>query len=289
MQNSFTRKIIELDITLAKGLFSSGGSRKTISGLPCEVTIDKPGAPAPNKASIKITGLSYEDMTQLTTLAFKPQESQHNLISIRVGEGDAGAASLAFSGEITSAAADFNSAPDVAMDIQATSSAYPQQLAHDPLSVNSDAPLAELIAQFAAAAGYGFVNEGFTGAVRNTVFAGSPIKKAKEAAREAGAELLIDDGVMVLLPNASARRGGSVLLSPETGLIGYPAFDESGISCKCLYNPALRHDGLIEIRSISPHASGLWRISRLSHSLSAFTTNGGPWESNINAVPAESE
>ena len=287
MQTSFTRKIIELDITLAKGLFSSGGSRKTISGLPCEVTIDKPGPPAANSASIKITGLPYEDMDQLTTLAFKPQESRHNLISILTGEGDAAATSLAFSGEITSAAADFNSAPDVAMDIQAGSGAYPQQLAHDPVSVNSDAPLAELIAQFAAAAGYGFINEGFAGSLRNTLFTGSPIQKAKKAAREAGADLLIDDGNMILLPKDAARRGDAILLSPQTGLIGYPTFDQDGIICKCLYNPALRHDGLIKVHSISPHATGLWRITRLSHSLSAFSPNGGPWESHLNAAPVD--
>ena len=289
MPTSFTRKIIELDITLAKGLFSSGGSRKTISGLPCTVTIDKPGPPPPNSASIKITGLSYEDMDQLTTLAFKPLESRHNLISVLTGEGDAGATSLAFSGEITSAVADFNSAPDVALEIRAASSAYPQKLAHDPVSVNSDAPLAELIAQFAAAAGYGFVNEGFTGSLRNTVFTGSPIQKATQAALEAGAELLIDDGNMVLLPKDASRRSGVILLTPETGLIGYPTFDQEGIACTCLYNPALHHGGLIQVRSISPHASGLWRISSLSHSLSAFTPNSGPWESHITAKPAENE
>ena len=289
MPTSFTRKIIELDITLAKGLFSSGGNRKTISGLPCTVTIDKPGPPSTNSASIKITGLSYEDMDQLTTLAFKPLESRHNLISVLTGEGDAGATCLAFSGEITDAAADFNSAPDVTLAIEAISGAYPQQLAHDPLSVNSDASLAELIAQFAAAAGYGFVNEGFAGSLRNTTFVGPPIKKAKQAAREAGADLLIEDGIMTLLPKSGSRRGGSFLISPQTGLIGYPTFNENGISCRCLYNPALRHDSLIEVRSISPHATGLWRTTRLTHSLSAFTPNGGPWESHITAEPVEKE
>ena len=289
MDKTFTRKIIELDITLAKGLFSSGGSRKIIRGLPCEVTIDKPGPPNTNKASIQITGLSYEDMDKLTTLAFKPLESQHNLITVLAGEEGQGAPSVAFAGEISSATADFNSAPDVPMSIEASSGEYPTQIAHDPLSVHDEAPAADLIAQFAAAAGYDFVNEGFTGALRNTLFTGSPLQKAKQAAREAGADLIIDDGAMILMPMNGSRRGDPVLLAPRTGLIGYPTFDQDGISCRCLYNPALRHNGLIRVESSSPHASGLWVISRLSHNLSAFSPNGGQWESNFNATPAEEQ
>lgn len=286
MQNSFTRKIIELEITLGKGVFSEGGETKIIRGLPCRVNISKPGLPDQNSASVTVTGLSYEDMERLTTLAFRPLESHHNLMTIRAGE-EGGPLSVAFKGEIISAWADFNTAPDVAMNFDASSGNYPQQIAEEPLSVHEEAPLEDLLRQFAAAAGYAFKNEGFSGSVRNSIFSGSPITKALAAAEEAGADLLIDDGTMILLPKDASRQNSAVQLSPATGLIGYPTFDQNGISCKCLYNPNLQHSGLVSLKSSSPHASGLWKITNLSHSLSAGAPNGGPWESNISAAMHE--
>ena len=35
-------------------------------------------------------------------------------------------------------------------------------------------------------------------------------------------------------------------------------------------------------------ASGTWRVTRLSHSIAAFSP-GGAWQSEIEAVPAEEE
>ena len=283
MAKSFTLKTIQIAVTLGKGAFGEGGNTKTIEGLACEATVQKPGLPEKNSASIKIWGLPYEDMAQLTMLSFKPLESQHNLIDVKAGEKDSSLA-LIFRGEITSAFADFNAAPDVCMEFEADTGSYPQQIAAPVATVKGEAQADRLFAQYAKEAGYTYRNEGVTSSVRNAWFPGSPIDKMTKLARDVGCELIIDDGAIVVLPAGKARSGNAVLLTKDTGLIGYPTFNQDGISCRCLFNPDLIYGGLIKVESIVPRATGVWKITKLTHSLSAYVPGGGNWESQIEAT-----
>lgn len=283
MPTGFTLKTIRLVITLGKGQFSEGGNTKTIEGLACEVSITKPGLPEKNSATVKVWGLKYEDMAQLTMLAFRPLESQRNLISIFAGEkGEK--LPLAFAGEITSAFADFNAAPDVVMQFEADTGTYAQQIAEPVLTVDGEATADSLFSQFAASSGYNFQNEGVTTSVKNIWVPGSPITKAEKLSRDIGCDLLIDDGTMIILPAGQARKGNAVLLNKESGMIGYPTFNQDGISCRCLYNPDLAYGGLIKVESIVPRASGTWRITKLTHNIAAYVPGGGNWESQVEAM-----
>lgn len=283
MADTFSNKTIRLIISLGAESFSGGGSTKTIEGLACQVTVQKPGLPEKNSASAKVWGLPYEDLEQLTMLAFLPGEVQHNTLEIHAGDAG-GALSMVFTGEITSASADFNASPDISMQFEASSGFYPQLKPESPLTVEGEIPAAELLAQFAASAGYTFTNEGVESSVVNAWYHGSPIAKMCKLADDVGCELIIDNGCVIALPPGQARSGGTVLLNAETGLIGYPTFTETGISCRCLYNPALIYGGLIKVESIVPKASAVWRITKLSHSLSAYCPSGGLWESQIEAA-----
>ena len=100
MGDSFSKKTIQISVTLGKGHFSSGGNTKIIEGLACDVTVTKPGLPEMNSASVKIWGLSYDDMAQMTMLAFRPLESHLNTISIKAGV-QGGPLALVYHGEIT--------------------------------------------------------------------------------------------------------------------------------------------------------------------------------------------
>lgn len=283
MPTSFTLKTIRLVITLGKGQFSEGGNTKTIEGLACDVSITKPGLPEKNSATVKVWGLKYDDMAQLTMLAFRPLESQKNLISIFAGEKD-GSLPLAFAGEITSAFADFNAAPDVVMQFEADTGTYAQQIAEPVLTVDGETSAESLFSKFAAAAGYSYENQGVTSSVKNIWVPGSPITKAEKLSKDLGVNLLIDDGTLITLPAGQARKGNAVLLNKESGMVGYPTFNQDGISLRCLYNPDLVFNGLVKVESIVPRASGTWRITKLTHNLTAYIPGGGNWESQVEAM-----
>lgn len=283
MAESFSLKTIRIVIVLGKGSFSEGGNTKVIEGLACEATITKPGLPEKNSAAVKIWGLKYEDMTQLTMLSFRPLELQRNLISIFAGErGEK--LSLAFSGEIISAFADFNSAPDVCMIFEADTGTYAQQIAEPALTVDGATGAAGVFSNLARASGFSFSGEGLTTSVKNIRLSGSPVSKAEKLARDIGCELIIDDGTMIAAPAGKARDGNAVFLSRNAGLIGYPTFTQDGISFKCVYTPAITFGGLIRIESIVPRATGVWKVSKLDHLLSAYNPGGGPWETQVDAI-----
>ena len=288
MPKSFTKKSLRVDVVLGDGTFDGKNNAKSFEGLETTVSIDKPGLPDENKAKVEIIGMALDDMQQLTMLAFKPLKAQKNLISIYAGDAENGMEQC-FAGEITSAYADFQSAPTIKMSIEAAAGAYAALKAESPIAVKGNQTAASLIEQFAKDSGYAFENKGVNSSVKNAVFNGSPIEKAYAVARQVGAELIIDDNKFVLLPYDKGRQeeGNAVLLNPETGMLGYPSFNNDGISVKCLYNPALELGGMVKVESVVPGASGVWKITKLSHELSAYGRQAGSWYSQIEASPID--
>lgn len=285
MAKSFTIKKMRVDVTLGEGTFDGKNNAKSFELLAMECQIEKPGLPDKNSARISIYNMLPDDMRQMTTLAFHPLKTQKNLVAVYAGD-DSGL-DLCFAGEITTAFADYSMAPTIKMDIEAAAGSYPALKASPPVSVAGTTTAEQLISQFAAEIGYSFENKGVTSSVKNAVFNGSPIEKAKTVADQVGAELLIDDNRMVLMPFDKGRSGNAVLLSADTGMLGYPTFTNDGIVVRCIYNPDLELGGLVEVKSIVPGADGTWKISRLAHTLSANLPDVGPWFSEISASPVE--
>ena len=210
--------------------------------------------------------------------------ASRNHMVIEAGERG-GALSRVFSGNIMSAWADFNGAPDVEMKFEAMTGGYAALIAQSPVAASGTAKAAELCGQFARECGLSFVNQGVDVSVDNSVYSGSPLEKAQAVAKQVGADLIIDDDRMTLLPRGETLKGGSVaVLSPETGMIGYPTFTNNGITVKSFFNPSAQRGGQVKISSIVPRASGTWRITRVDHDLSAYDPRGGPWETTIEAT-----
>lgn len=277
---SFTKKQLEIRLTLRQGDFGDKGNTKSIKGLATKAKIEKTGPPDFCKATIEICGLKYEDIERFSTLSFKPLTTAKNIIEVLAGSEEEGM-SLAFKGEITTAAADFNGSPDVWMKFEAIAGYYGEVSAQGPSAIKGSQSAASFIESQAKKMGYAFKNEGVKTQLNNAVFNGSPMEQARSAARQVGAELLLDDGVLILTPSGGVKKGNAVLLNKNTGLLGYPTITNEGVEISALYNPAFKLGGYIKLESIVPKATGEWRIVKLSHELNAFCTGGGPWKSKM--------
>lgn len=281
---SFTHKIIEVKITLREGEFANGANTKTLTQIPIHVRVEKTGPPDFCKAVVDIRGMKYEDMDKLSTLAFKPLAAAKNVLAIYAGNEEEGT-SLVFQGEIDSASADFNAAPDVNFSIEAKAGMYGMTTAKGPTAVKGNQSCASFCEMQAKEMGYTFKNDGVTAHLSNAIFNGSPVQQARAAARQVGAELLLDDGVMKLMPSGgSGDTGNAVLLNKDSGLLGYPVITSDGIDITTLYNPKFELGGYVKVESIVPGAKGFWRIAKLTHELTAFDPQGGPWESQLSAA-----
>lgn len=274
------QKTIRTTIILGEGEFQDGTNTRVIEGLATTVDVTKNGLPEKNTATIKIANLCMADMEQLTFLAFRPLQQRKNKIMVEAGEVGK-ELSLVFKGDITSSFPDFSAAPDVFFHIEAMTAGWSLQMNTSPTSVDGEVPAAQLIEQWAKEAGFGFINNSITASVQNTTYNGSPVEKAQQCANEIGVELLMDDENWTIQAWDNPR-GDAVVLNPSCGLTGYPSFTSDGVSCRCFYNPKLKLGGQVKIESIVPRASGYWKITRLTHALSAYTN--GEWTSSIDGM-----
>ena len=281
---SFRRRKLRVQITLSKGQFKNGeGNSIIIDDLGITARIEKAGAPEFGKASVEIYGLSYNVMEQLSTLNMSPLFVRRNYINIFAGDEFSGLTQV-FAGSITSASADLNAAPEVKFKIEARIGFWGSVIAQGQNVVQGVQPVSNFIEMQAKKAGMTFENQGVSSSVKNAVFSGSPIEQARQAAKQVGAELIIDDEKMLLIPNGKAVKKGDVpLLTANSGLIGYPTMTQNGIELKAIFNPNFRFAGLIEIKSLVPKTSGQWRITKLSHNLASNLPSAGQWESSITA------
>lgn len=280
----FTKKQIRVTIALAEGTFDNGENTVILPAVPTRVSVDKTGGNELPKAKITISNLSMSLMERLTFLAFKNLQSLNNVIKIDAGE-EGQALSTVFEGEITSAVPVFDVSGSVNFSVDAMSGFFPLQKSAPPVSVNDEISIENLFSQFAAEAGYELENDGVSGSVKQAIFTGSPIQKARQLAKQTGVDLIIDNRRFIILPSyLASRNGDSVpLLRKDTGMIGYPSFTNDGIKAQCLFLPALSVGGLVKIESVVPKASGVWRVTKIHHTLEAYTTSGGAWVSDIDA------
>ena len=198
--------------------------------------------------------------------------------------------SQCFAGEIDTAYADFSGAPTIKMHIEAAAGSYPSLKASPPIAVKGSQSAASLIEQFAKESGYTFRNNGVSASVKNAVLNGSPVQKMRAVAGMVGCELLIDDNVVKIQPyDKGLDEGNAVLMSKDSGMLGYPTFTSEGIKLRCLYNPAWQRGGMVGVKTVVPGAEGTWKITKLSHSLVANSNAPSDWFSEVEASPLDAQ
>lgn len=274
---AFTRKQIEFDIQL-----EDGGSM-SIRDFACDVSVEKVGLPDKNKAKCTIYGLSMQTIEQLTSLCFLPLTYKKNRIVIRAG--DEGNLSQLYIGDITVSHGVGQGAPDFALEIEAQTGFVAAMTAQDPETVDGKTQTGGIVDKIMTP--FGFTRESQGGEdvqIQNAVLQGDPLHKAWQAASQSGRELVVDDDKMLLLPETGVRQGAAVELSVETGLVGYPNFTSEGITCRSFFNPNIQYGGELHLTSALPKASGTWRITKVTHNLSAYKAGGGPWFTEIEAM-----
>lgn len=295
-RGSFTVKKLEAHITLAEGGYDAGTGEKAntkIIRLGMDAEITKPGGKEKNKCTLKIYNMPLKDMEKLTTLAFDPLAVKDNKLKVMAGDDENGLTE-AFSGDITSAVPQFNADANAVFEVQAVTNYVQAITPVKPLTGEGAQDVVSLLQTLAGQMGLSFINRGVSGVqLRNICFVGGPEDQARQIAEAARLQLILDDKEMVLAKPGALRtddeEGSTPVLSGKTGLIGFPSFDSKGISCTCLYEPKLIVGGPVKIDSIVPKASGLWRVTSLTHSLQANYGQASNWQSTFNATYPDSK
>ena len=273
----FTKKKIRLEITLQYGKFGNGTNTVVIEDLPMSVSIKKEGFPSMKTAKIFVTGLSSELMEALTFLNYRILTINRNYISIYAG--DESGMSLAFAGEISLARPNFNNAPSVRMEFEAFTGYSSRMVAAPPLSLKGNIPVSDICSQIANKMGFNFVNDGVNKIAKNPRLSGSDMNKLINLAKDYNIGITVDDGTVRIF-NKGASDRVMLSVSDENGLIGYPSFEQNGISCSVEYTPNVRLWDKFEIQTVLSKASGQWFIQSIEHRLDA-NIQGGLWQTDL--------
>lgn len=285
---SFKNKTIQVVMAMAEGVFQNGANQITVEGLPTTVDIQKQGGDERPSCTVTIGNLNIDVVKQLTTLSFRPLQRFKNQITVNAGEVGKQLQTI-FIGDFENAYGEFQNAPTMNLMVKAIAAQHGALMATPATSVDGTEQVAKLMEQWAVEAGCTLENKGVNASVKNVVYRGSPVDKAKTLARDVGIDLIIDDGKFIITPNGQAVDGNAVLIDPKHGLLGYPAFSNDGIEFNMIFDPNVKIGGLVKIESIVPRASGIWKVTKITTKLEAYVPNGGSWNSSVSATWVQEE
>ncbi|HDR9199672.1 TPA: hypothetical protein QDB48_000959 [Burkholderia vietnamiensis] len=283
---SFTRKRIDLTITLGEGEFGDEGSNTvTLTGLRVQSLITIPGGESMAGAQVRAYGLPLSMMNQLTTIGPINTAYRNNKLLMAVGDDENGM-HVMYSGTIGEAHADFQGMPDVAFNVLGWAGLYDSVKPVGALSYVGTVDVATVMQELANTMGLTFENNGVQVQLSNPYFPGTALAQVRACARAADINYLIDRDTLAIWPRAGARTttGDIPLISPETGMRGYPMFSSKGITVVTEFNPNIKFGIPVKVSSSLDAANGIWNICDLSHALESESPDGA-WFTQFTAFP----
>lgn len=202
---------------------------------------------------------------------------------VEVFAGDANGMSLIFRGDIWQAVSDYQGGPNLPFHVVAKTGQRESALNVKPISVNNkSADFSSLWQQIAKKMGLQSEVNGIKIKIAYPYLPYSARDMALALAKHADVNWTIDRGVLAAWTRTGSRQGSTPLISPQTGMVGYPSWSAGGIKLRTLFNNELRIGGSVQVQSSIKPANGGWAIDKLEHNLQALTPNG-EWFTTIEA------
>lgn len=288
MAAPYSQKAITLTVKLGKGTYGeSGFNTVTLSGLRVEALLsaairNSALSVVDKNAEVRVFGLTLDQINQLTHAGTDISAAANTLA---VSAGDATGMTTVFSGNVYQAFPDMRM-PDSGFVFLASGSVLLQMKPAAPSSYSGTADVATVMGNLASQAGLGLENNGVNVKLSNPYFSGTIGQQIAACAYAAGIYCTVDDvkGVLAIWPKTGYRAGAVPVISPETGMIGYPQFQVAGVRVRTLFNPEIYQGEQVQIQSQLTAASGIFSVFRVDHNISAQLPEG-PWETEILAYP----
>jgi hypothetical protein len=275
---SYIRRRIDVTVTLGKGDFGVAGQNTvTLKGLRVSANIQKAGDPGFDTASVRLWGLTASQMNTITTLGKPLQFFRDNTITLEAG--DENGVAVVFTGTIQSAYQDFSAAPDASINIVAFTGLLDANAPIKPTSFPGAADVAVIMSGLAQqmVPKRSFENSGVRVTLASPYFPGTA-RAQIEACAKAANIYWHDDGQVLAIWPKDGKRGGLVpVISPESGLVGYPQYTSAGVAVKALYMPGIIYGGEIQLKSSITPANGSYLVNRITYELESEMPDGGAW------------
>jgi hypothetical protein len=284
---TFTQKQLRFTFILSNNATFAETNSNTlkVTGLRSSARIKGSGLPSFPEAEVLVYGLKQSDMLALTALAFQPLGLQRNTVIV---EADSGQGFVTvFSGQIITAGPDYSSMPHVPLRITARVLGFESLNPATPTSYTGAASVSTIVGSIVSKLGYVLEDNGVTAQLSNSYFGGTLVDQLRAVSRQSGIDVYVENNVIAICPKGVPRQQPTFILSPTSGLAGYPVLDyqRGFVNVKAVFNPAFRFGGPVKVQGSDViTANGDWCIGTISHVLNGLTPSG-EWFSHMLLYP----
>jgi hypothetical protein len=276
-------KDIRCIITLGTATFgSTSNNQVTLQGFRAVVNVNNGGGNMYAELTAQIFGVSAGDMNAITSIAYYNQSVLKNTIYVFAIDGDQ--TTQLFEGNIFNAWGNYQNQPDVFLEIQARTGLINSLQGIAGTTFQGAVDVATVMGSLATTMGYTLENN-LTAPVMLSYpsLPGTALDQATSIAKAAGIWWGIENTVLWITPPNTPRIQSSIpVISPQSGMVGYPTFDGYGVSFQCLFNPKIKFMGQVQVVSSIPKATGTWLVTGVNHHLES-NKPGGAWFSSVRA------
>jgi hypothetical protein len=135
--------------------------------------------------------------------------------------------------------------------------------------------------------GFAFENHGVTAVVNSPYYPGTSYDQLQRVCQASDTDFYFDSnaqagkpGTLAIVPSGLGRASiPATVLSPTSGLAGYPVLEYSGITIDALFNPNFAGGGEVRVENSDiPAANGSWNPYAITHLLESVNPRG-QWKS----------
>lgn len=280
MGASFQQRSLRFTFHLATAVFNKEGDpdKVELEDFRSSVEVLNSGGFDFANCRGKIFGIDQETMDRLTLIYDGVTPGiDSNVLTVEATD-DEGAFSIVFRGEILHCAPAYNNAPDVPLEFSARAGIIGALAPTYSRSFPGARKVADIVSGLASELGYTFENNGVTTVLIDQTLAGTPTEMLQTVKAAANIEMNIDtpSNVLSIAPRGQPRESEPVVVSKDTGLVGWPTKYAYYIEFAMLYTPDIHIGCKIDMQSDYPICNGEWFINRSTLNLSC-NTPGGPW------------
>lgn len=293
--SSFVTRLLRATLVLPQGNFPGTNSNTLVLANFRMLAKLRGAGNYTNTCNLTIYGMRQVDMNAVTVLWAPSTNSglvptgveARAVLTLEAFDAVTGSFLQVFQGQFQEASPDYRSLPDVALTLSAASGYGQQILSAAPSSFTGGVQVSDLCSQLASKMGFTFENNGVTGTLNTPYLSGTLMDQFRQVCEAGGIDYYFDSKqTLIICPKNQGRKGKtSVVLSPDTGLIGYVTLARFGIEVDCLWNGAIELGAPITVKdSDVPGTNGDWYPFAFEHQLDSIKPQGS-WFSHLQCAP----
>lgn len=288
--NSFTQKQLRVTLILtgANAVFPGTNSNTLVIDKLRMTAKVQAVARLATQADVRIYGMRQADMNALTVAWANPPVVLDHIVIVEANNtGKAEGWVQVFKGTIIEAQPDYRAMPDVSFNLLAVTGYFQKINPVEPVSYPNEVDIGTVVQDMVAIMGDPWVlviGDGVEGVLSNPYFSGTMWDQLAQACAAANCDFYIQ-GDQILVTAAGRARGSepAVVLTPTSGLVGYPMFERSGLAVTALFDPAFLCGYALQIESDVPNATGRWYPYSIYHTLESNMPRGS-WMSQLQCL-----